>query len=529
MDPVCDQAIIIALSLWMIRLGIFIATTFSISEFPVCFVHYEIRWVMLPIRLIPEHVEFLLLSFEGPDPYSKAGGLGVRISNLGRSLASLGYPTHLIFIGSPELPGFEEQLNGRLKLYRWCQWISRYHPLGVYDGEEGKLADFIRSAPPFIIENIALPAIQQGRHFVVLAEEWHTAEALIRISDQLHIKGLRHFSTLMWNANNTKGFDRIDWDRLNFVATLTTVSRYMKQIMRANGLDPLIVPNGIPSELLQPPPNTAVSRVRQMLAVDGTLLLFKIGRYDPDKCWLSAFKAAAQLKQAGHVIHFLCRGGIEGYGSGVLQRARELGLIVKDVEGCPGSWDEALDAIEAVGPAEVYNLRFSLSQSMLHVFYAAADFVLANSKHEPFGLVGLEAMAAGGIVITGPTGETYSSDREGAIALDTEQPGELVLTIENLCVNPGKAWSIRQAAPKVAARYTWESVIEVLFEKIILAARHQNTEALIPTMPEPLKPFWEEVKNPLIRQPDRAKLPLWSLPVNHGQLVIPENVCFLNS
>ncbi|MGE5221437.1 MAG: glycosyltransferase, partial [Omnitrophica WOR_2 bacterium] len=199
---------------------------------------------MFPIQLQPDQVEFALLSFEGPDPYSKAGGLGVRISNLALFLASLGFQTHLIFIGSPELPGFEEHLDGRLKLYRWCQWISRYHPLGVYDGEEGKLFDFNRSVPPFTTEQIARPAIEQGRHLVVLAEEWHTAEALIRLSDQLHTKGLRPYSILIWNANNTKGFERLDWERLNFVATLTTVSRYMKQIMRTYGLDPLIIPNG---------------------------------------------------------------------------------------------------------------------------------------------------------------------------------------------------------------------------------------------------------------------------------------------
>lgn len=508
--------------------GILLATIQMIRELPIRFILCEIRWDMLPIRLLPEQVEFLLLSFEGPDPYSKAGGLGVRISNLGRSLASLGYPTHLIFIGSPDLPGLEEHLNGRLKLYRWCQWISRYHPLGVYDGEEGKLADFNRSVPPFVVENIARPAIRQGRHLIVLAEEWHTAQALIHISDQLHTEGLRPFTTLLWNANNTKGFERIDWDRLNFVATLTTVSRYMKQIMRTYGLEPLIIPNGIPSELLQPPPAAAVSQVRQTLAVDGALLLFKIARYDPDKCWLSAFEAAAQLKQAGQAIHFLCRGGIEGYGNGVLQHARQLGLIVRDVEGHPETWSEALDAIKGAGPAEVYNLRFSMSQSMLHVFYAAADFVLANSKHEPFGLVGLEAMAAGGIVITGPTGETYSSDGEGAIALDTEQPGELVLTVESLHNYPERVQALREAAPNVAARYTWEDVIGVLFEKIILAARYQNSAPLRSTSLDLLKPVRDEVQNPLIRQPHRTKLPAWTLPVYHTPLVIPESVCYLS-
>jgi glycosyltransferase involved in cell wall biosynthesis len=483
---------------------------------------------MLTFQLLPNQVEFVLLSFEGPDPYSKAGGLGVRITNLAHYLSSLGFQTHLIFVGSPDLPGMEEQLNGRLKYHRWCQWISRFHPLGVYDGEEGKLADFTHSVPPFIVENIARPAIAQGRHLIVLAEEWHTAQALIQLSDQLHGEGLRPFSILLWNANNTKGFERIDWDRLNFVATLTTVSRYMKQIMRTYGLDPLIIPNGIPSELLLPPPPAAASLVRQKLAIDEALLLFKVGRYDPDKCWLSAMEAAAQLKQAGQAVHFLCRGGIEGYGSEVLQHARELGLKVKDVDGHPETWRQALDAIEAAGPAEIYNLRFSMSPSMLHVFYAAADFVLANSKHEPFGLVGLEAMAAGGVVLTGPTGETYSSDREGAIALDTEQPGELVLTIENLRNHPEYAREIRRAAPIVAARYTWENVTRVLFEKIFLAARYQNTEALFSPSLVLFKPALDEIKNTLIRQPQRTKLPGWTLPVNPTPVVVPESVGVLS-
>jgi len=483
---------------------------------------------MFPIRLLSEQVEFLLLSFEGPDPYSKAGGLGVRISNLARFLAYQGFQTHLVFIGSPDLPGLEEHLNGRLKLYRWCQWISRYHPLGVYDGEEGKLTDFNRSSPPFIVEQIARPAIERGRHLVVLAEEWHTAEALIRLSDQLYMRGLRPYSILLWNANNTKGFERIDWERLNFVATLTTVSRYMKQIMRTYGLDPLIIPNGIPSELLLPPPPVAVSQVRQKLASNEALLLFKVGRFDPDKCWLSAIEAAALLKQAGQAIHFLCRGGIEGHGYEVIQHARELGLVVQDVEGRPETWSEALEAIAAAGPAEVYNLRFSMSQSLLHVFYAAADFVLANSKHEPFGLVGLEAMAAGGVVFTGPTGETYSSDGEGAIALDTEQPAELVLAVENLRDHPEKAQAIRQAAPNVAARYTWENVVDILLEKITLAACHQNTEPLFSTALDLLKPVREEVLHPFIRPLQRIKLPAWSIPLKHTLLAIPKGVSVLS-
>jgi glycosyltransferase involved in cell wall biosynthesis len=296
----------------------------------------------------------------------------------------------------------------------------------------------------------------------------------------------------------------------------------MKQIMRTYGLDPLIIPNGIPSEYLKHPSLSAIYRVRQKLANNRALLLLKVGRYDPDKCWFSAIEAAAQLKQAGQTIHFLCRGGIEGYGFEVLSHARELGLIVKDVDSHPETWIEALEAINEAGPAEIYNLRFSMSPPMLHVFYAAADYVLANSKHEPFGLVGLEAMAAGGVVLTGPTGETYSSDGEGAIALDTEQPRELVLAVESLCDHPEKAQAIRQAAPKTAARYTWENVIGILFDKITLAACHQNTEPIFLTIPDLKKPVQEEAIHTIISRVCRAKLSAWTLPVKERLLAIPE-------
>lgn len=469
---------------------------------------------MLPVRLQPDQVEFVLLSFEGPDPYSKAGGLGVRVTNLTQYLASQGFRTHLFFIGDPELPGREEQWEGRLQYHRWCQWISHFHPLGVYDGEEGKLADFNRSAPPYIIEQIARPAIEQGRHVVVLAEEWHTAEALIRLSDQLHDAGLRSRSILLWNANNTMGFERIDWNRLSFVATLTTVSRYMKQIMRSYGLDPLIIPNGIPSDLLMPVPKSAVRQVREGLAGDNELLLFKVGRYDPAKCWWSAVEAAALLKRHGETVRFLCRGGIEAHGAEVLNHARTLGLEVKDVEGRPQTWQETLEAIQQAGRADLYNLRFGMSQEVLRVFYAAADFVLANSKHEPFGLVGLEAMAAGGVVFTGPTGETYSADGAGALALDTEQASELVLAIENLRKNPERAQAIRQAAPYVAARYTWENVADILFEKICLAGDHQKVQPFPSTLLALQAPVWDGVVITFKQLPDREKSPAWQIPLS---------------
>jgi len=65
----------------------------------------------ITINITPSSAIFVLLSFEGPDPYSQAGGLGTRMNNLAEALAGLGFETHLFFIGDPELPGEERLVN----------------------------------------------------------------------------------------------------------------------------------------------------------------------------------------------------------------------------------------------------------------------------------------------------------------------------------------------------------------------------------------------------------------------------------
>ena len=91
-------------------------------------------------------IQFHILSFEGPDGYARAGGIASRITGLSEALAQAGFETHLWFVGDPELSGHENR--GLLSLHRWCQWISQYHPAGVYDGEEDKRTNYAASLPP---------------------------------------------------------------------------------------------------------------------------------------------------------------------------------------------------------------------------------------------------------------------------------------------------------------------------------------------------------------------------------------------
>jgi glycosyltransferase involved in cell wall biosynthesis len=200
-------------------------------------------------------------------------------------------------------------------------------------------------------------------------------------------------------------------------------------------------------------------------------VLFKVGRFDPAKRWLMAVEAAAQLKAEGHRVVFPMLGGIEPHGVEVLARAHSLGLSITHVNEPHESWAGLLQTLREAPPADIYNLRFYVSQEILRPFYASADGVLANSGHEPFGLVGLEAMAAGGLVFTGTTGEEYTLGGQCAIALDTDSPEEIVSHLLSIRDNPGQDEAMRKAARNRAADFTWEQVTKILLDKVQFVAQ----------------------------------------------------------
>ena len=412
----------------------------------------------------PNNSVFVLLSFEGPDAYSLAGGLGVRAVNLARALARQGFLTHFFFVGDPRLKGEDPVAGGKIILHRWCQWISEYYPDGVYQGETGKLRDFSESIPRFVTEEIVKPAASQGKMVVVLAEEWHTAEAVCRLNERLSLEGLRNRVVMFWNANNTYGFDAVDWARLGAGATLTTVSRYMKHIMWGMGLNPLVIPNGIPSSLLRKVDSEAAGKMRA--ALDADLVLFKMARWHPDKGWTAAVDAVAQLKSSGLRPVLVARGGMEAYGAEVAQHARSVGLEVREAHADSASLDDHIIALHQAAPADVIDVKFHVPPATSRVLYRASDGVLANSWHEPFGLVGLEAMAAGGITYTGCSGEDYAIPLVNSFVLETDDPAEIITYVNYLRETPGEEERMRRRARRTARQFTWESAIQNLLGKL---------------------------------------------------------------
>lgn len=433
-------------------------------------------------------LQFHIFSFEGPDAYSRAGGIASRITGLAQTLADGGFETHLWFVGDPNEPGHETR--GHLHLHRWCQWISAGNRGGVYDGEFEKQHDYAASLPPYVLRHHIGPHVAAGGRVAVLAEEWHTAHSVLHLDWLLRQSDVRESVRIFWNANNTFGFNLIDWDRLKEASTITTVSRYMKYWMRPLGVDPLVIPNGLDGEAFAMPDRKALWELRQRFAERP--LIVKMARFDPDKRWTLAIDTIAELKRRGRKPLLVARGGLEAHGHEVLGRAAGLGLRISDRRFGPGP-EGLLSALQDVDDTDIALLGSHVDPAARRVLFRGANAVLANSSHEPFGLVGLEVMAAGGVACTGCSGEDYAVPGQNALVLETTDPEEFVQLFERM--SPEDEQDLRVAGRQTASQYAWERVVDrALLPRVDGRARvgsYAPSVSMFPAAPDEEGPFSE--------------------------------------
>jgi glycosyltransferase involved in cell wall biosynthesis len=400
--------------------------------------------------------DVVLVAFEGPDRYSFVGGLATRMIDLADALVDRGYYVHHLFVGDPKLPAREERADGRLVLDRWSQWISAYHPRDVYDGEDGKWRDFSRTAPAHLA-NIVVASASEGRRSVLLFEDWQTANAAIATAAILNVR-VPGAAAILWNANNTYGFGSVDFPLLRRAASITTVSRFMRAELSAVGVDAAVLPNGIAERFLKPLPPAEARPLRDAFGDRPTFV--KVARFDPDKRWLWAIDAIAFMRDTGARPRLLMRGSRSPYGDVVAARIRARGLAIERVALPTEAATRDLAAAVATSSADVLFLDYFIPERTLRALYQAADGVLANSEKEPFGLVGLEVMASGGLAYVGRTGEDYAVPFGNAVVMQSDDPRELLATHMTLGTRPEVVRAIRADGKATAKRFAWPRVLD---------------------------------------------------------------------
>ena len=193
------------------------------------------------------------------------------------------------------------------------------------------------------------------------------------------------------------------------------------------------------------------------------LTLVKVARWDPDKRWTMAVDAAAEMKRQGLKPLFLARGGYGDHEREVIARAIQQGLRVAAIDKIGQEVSSLVRSMRPVVTADMIILRSFLSEEQRRVLFHTANVVLANSGVEPFGLVGLETMAVGGVAFVGSTGEDYVTPGFDAVSLQTNDPLEIVHHTTYLHRSSEATRQIRRAAKRSASRHTWSVVIERSF------------------------------------------------------------------
>jgi D-inositol-3-phosphate glycosyltransferase len=202
------------------------------------------------------------------------------------------------------------------------------------------------------------------------------------------------------------------------------------------------IPCGVETELFAPGDRAAA---RARLGLDARPMLLWVGRVAPIKGLETLLDAVARLGSAGRAVRLLIVGGdvdepMSDHEVSLRRRIERLGL---------GS------SVCFVGPQP---------QSVLPLYYAAADVTVLPSYYESFGMVALEAMACGSPVIASRVGGLVTTVRDGVTGflIPEGDVGALAERIDALIADPDLRWRVGREGVRWAAQHRWACVAEAV-------------------------------------------------------------------
>ncbi len=203
----------------------------------------------------------------------------------------------------------------------------------------------------------------------------------------------------------------------------------------------VVIPPGVDDSFRRPPPR---EEGRRSFAIPpGAFLFLLAARPDPGK------NAPAAVES------FLALQG---------RRNRETLLLVAGQE--PPA-DGVPEGVIYAGP---------VPHAGMPALFSAADAVVCPSMYESFGLVPLEAMAAGVPVIVpreGPWGDTVRREGGGA-TFSPDRPQELMDAMEEILRDGAARTRMAEEGKRIAARFTWERCTESWARLLSSVATHGN-------------------------------------------------------
>jgi glycosyltransferase involved in cell wall biosynthesis len=237
------------------------------------------------------------------------------------------------------------------------------------------------------------------------------------------------------------GSRRVLDDAAAIICVDQSESERMKKLYPSKRVE--FVPNGVDPE---PYRNGEGSRFRKDHGIgDDRKIILNISRIDPQKNQLMAVDVLDRVRQVGEDAMLVLIGPVTNveYHAKLEAEIQRKGLSdhVLLIPGLPPGAQELYDA------------------------YAAADLFLLSSNHEPFGIVILEAWAAGAPVVAASVGGVpdFTHHGEDVLRFERGNAEEAARHALSILRNPDEAQRLREAAARlVEVKYHWNTITKQL-------------------------------------------------------------------
>jgi glycosyltransferase involved in cell wall biosynthesis len=355
-----------------------------------------------------------MLSWEYP-PHV-IGGLGQHVAALAPALTNLGVDIHLI---TPRHDVGEsiETVNGGLTVHR----VAPAHR------EPRDIVTHAHEANTWITD-YAVSLVRDHEAFdLVHAHDWLVAPSAVFFKHQykwplvatLHAteRGRRGGEV---NNPLSVAIDRIEWQLLYEAWHVIVTSQYMADQVKAFFQVPLdkigIIPNGVDWLTYQRFDGEDLAVFRRRFADDGERLVFHVGRLVYEKGAHTLVAAARNILSEFPNVRFV-------------------------IAGRGPMHVELLEMAASFGVSDHFNFVGYISDDDRDRLYRVADVTVIPSLYEPFGIVALEAMAAGAPVVAsdaGGLGEIVRG-RETGITHPPGDPESLAQSVRYMLRHPEQA------------------------------------------------------------------------------------------
>ena len=372
------------------------------------------------------------------------GGMGrhvtALIQTMGQDLTDSQYEIHLLTPAVAEAPEFE-QVGPRAFVHRFS-WPGQATG-NVYDGTGDLVGHTLELNQHLLVKAHALA--QAHPIDLIHAHDWLTASSTLKLSQAWHVPLVttfhatemgRHYGHLVAELNRQIH----DWEAALCRASdrVIVCSHYMRDSLVECFQRPRtqfdIIPNGVYGQSIFETEDSEVLWITQHFKGHGEFLLLFIGR--PSHCkGLHVLLDAMPLILARHPqVHLV----VAGQGSLNMQ-----------------------SNIVSRGLAAHISLLGYITDAKRNCLLQAADAAMMPSLYEPFGIVALEAMAAGCPVVASNVGglaEVIEHEETG-LTVPPDDPHSIAWAVDHLIAHPDQSRQrVAAAKEKVARHFRWDRI-----------------------------------------------------------------------